>query len=87
MIYQPKLRGFFVFRSFVCLYQCLRLFCFVFWVNLGKNDYVSLTHFSQRSFVISKAGLEIVVYSMHVTIHLGFGSICKVIQGYTLALK
>ena len=49
MIYQPKLRGFFVFRSFVCLYQCLRLFCFVFWVNLGKNDYVSLTHFSQRS--------------------------------------
>ena len=38
----------------------------LFWVNLKKNDYVSLTHFSQGSFVISKAGLGIVTFSMQV---------------------
>ena len=47
----------------------------LFWVNVGKNDYVSLTHFSQRSFVISKAGLGIVTYSMQVReiVHNPFG--------------
>ena len=28
MIYQPKLRGFFVFRSFVCLFVCISVYAY-----------------------------------------------------------
>ena len=49
--------------SFVCLYSPV-FTLLLFWVNLGMDVY--LRHFCQRSFVISKAGLEILAYRMHV---------------------